>query len=457
MSVCSCAGRCIRVILNFLCNRKTLGAVALLWIIFQVLFAEVYHDTALLSDPGYYVYLAQECVKEGTMYPNYSNYYDTYIFNPGIVNLYVLWLNIFGSMNGIWYLFIAMNVAMLILIGKICGLIVPQSRAVAYAAMYLFMILPVNSTIIIRTFSEIPFEFMCMLSFWLTLRKSLCRMVLAGICVALAFWIRPLGAAWILAAVIFIIWKYKSWRLPVAYAVACAVTLAVIAVAVRANFPDYNYTATTGGLNMLMGAYDDADGEFDSRVFQKGMPGYIAPLTDSLRRTPVVNWADKGDYIYRRRDTLTYRQYDSIYTTRAKDWIMSHKVKWLGLMPHKVKALYRYCIQDGYLQTYPRFKPEDGSIYRTQCRIQAVAYLISRFVYNPVKYLFVAFLLFISWRKPKYLYVAMPVVFATGITLIAVVATRYNFIMMPWLYMGASIMLMYIYNILRKVCRKVSA
>lgn len=433
---------------NIICNKYTLCIVATFWVIFQILYAEIYHDTGLLSDPGAYVYYAEECVKNGTTYPDLSNYYDSYIFNPGIINIFILWIKLFGNINGIWYMFIVMNIAIMLMIGKTCNIIMPGEKAVAYVAMYMFMLIPANALIVSHTFSEVPFEFFCMFSFMYALRRNYVSLILAGICIAIAYWIRPLGAAWILATAIYMVLKFRSWRQPAAYLVSGALTLCFIAISSHRHFPDYNYTATTGGYNIIMGANDSAVGAYDNSVFKPGRNGYLGETVDSTRPTRIVKWANTGELKYYNKTTYTYAQYDSIYMSRSKEWIKNNPGKWLSQIPYKFKFLFVFP-GSAFIYRYPALTYEnDGLKYRIFCWIDAINGIFTRYIFFPLIMLYwIVFVAFISWRKYSYLYVALPVIFATGITMAAVVAPRYNFIMIPWIYIGICIAVAHITSI----------
>jgi len=419
-----------------MCNRTTFFVIAGIWILLQIVYVALYKEPNLISDPGMYVYYAQECVEHGTMYPDYSNYHDYYIFNPGIVNLYILWINIFGSINGIHYLFVAMNAVILFMIKRISRQIKPDSAVLPYAAAYMFMLMPSNFLITAQTFSEIPFELCCSLSFMLTFGLKKRQIIAAGICVALAYWIRPLGIAWIVAALIYLIAKTRTWRVPAIYLTAVIVTLGGIAVATHRNFPDYVCTATTGGFNLIMSAHDRATGITNISIFlHENEPGYIAGATDSTKIVPVKRLTESATPTYRRSDRYTYTQYDSIYMNRAKAWIINNPTKYAQQLPIKFCALFS---RNGIFYmggSDDRFAGSELK-YKVYCYIWSIYKRIELLCIPIFLIYWIGFIGFLSWRRLDYTYLTMPVIFATGITLLTVTQARYNFIMLPWIYIA---------------------
>ncbi len=79
------------------------------------------------------------------------------------------------------------------------------------------------------------------------------------------------------------------------------------------KFGHFEFTSTTGPVNLLLGANDDATGGFNSTVLEKGKAGYIE-FTDSL----------------------TYLQKGEFYQRQAVNWITEYPERWLLLAPAKL-------------------------------------------------------------------------------------------------------------------------
>jgi len=81
----------------------------------------------------------------------------------------------------------------------------------------------------------------------------------------------------------------------------------------KINSGHFEFTSTTGPINLLLGANEDATGGFNSAVLEKDKVGYI--------QFP---------------DSMTYFQKRSFYQEEAINWISLHPFKWLLLAPMKL-------------------------------------------------------------------------------------------------------------------------
>jgi hypothetical protein len=79
------------------------------------------------------------------------------------------------------------------------------------------------------------------------------------------------------------------------------------------HFGRFIFTASTGPINILMGANDNATGGYKDEVFKPGNTGYLA-----------------------NGDSMTYSEKNDFYTDKSLDWITSHPLRWLGLIPMKL-------------------------------------------------------------------------------------------------------------------------
>lgn len=87
----------LKTVKGIIFTKRVFFSIVFLYVILEILYVVKYADEILVSDPGWYVYYAEECVKHGTMYPDYSNYHDEYIFAPGWVNFIILGIKLLGG------------------------------------------------------------------------------------------------------------------------------------------------------------------------------------------------------------------------------------------------------------------------------------------------------------------------------------------------------------------------
>jgi hypothetical protein len=81
----------------------------------------------------------------------------------------------------------------------------------------------------------------------------------------------------------------------------------------------FEFQSTTAGVNLIMGANDDANGTYMTEVFKMGKLGYLE-----------------------NRKQLTYRQKDSIWQKRAFDWIKTNPINYIKLVPKKLFYMYAH-------------------------------------------------------------------------------------------------------------------
>lgn len=131
-----------------------------------------------------------------------------------------------------------------------------------------------------------------------------------------------------------------------------------------------------------------------------------------------------------------YRQIDSIYRMRAIAYIKEHPWHYVSQTP--AKWGYLFLPANVYLH------PADGAGFSpVQMKLYGAYYayqnILNRWLYIPVLVIcWLGFIPLMSWRRRSYMFIALPVLAVTAATLPFVGAFRYCFIMLPWVYMGAS-------------------
>ena len=375
------------------CNWFLYGCI-ILWVLFQFVLVYFGAYDELISDPGFYVYYATECVKNGTMYPDYTNYHDEYIFNPGYVNFLIVWIRLFGSVKFIPYFNIVLNIVIVWLIYIIGKQI--ANKKIAYVAVYCFMLIPSYTTIVLHLYTEQLFVVLILLSLlpFIYRERKQFSFFLSGGVIAFAQWVRPLSIAWMAPCVLLLLCK-KEWKKCTAYVVAYAITCIVIAVATHQNFPDYLYKAKTGGVNMIMGANDFADGTYcgDARRDKNGL-GYLPDVIDESRVTNVKLWVGDSTYAKRRNAKYTYNQYDSIYVNRSILWIKSNPIKWFKVSLRKIYCTF--CDVPSFFYSY-------GGELTIPNKVYSRVYGKSKYVFFVIIFASVlSMLIYIS--KPVYLF-----------------------------------------------------
>lgn len=420
---------------KILINRTTLLAAVSVWVVVQVILVVNHYSTTLVSDPGMYVYYATECVRHGTMYPDFSNYHNQYIFAPGWVNFLILCIKLFGTVDIVPYLNVVFNIIIIYFIYKIAQNLSKGSKAVAYIAVYAFILLPANTTIVTNLYSDLFYELLATVSFYLILKNKYRYWILAGVLIALANWVRPLALAWIVAAICYLWFTENRIKSIAVYAISIIITCSAIAISTHRNFPDYLYMASTGGVNLIMGANDFATGTYCIEARKEGGLGYLPGLYSEDEYTPVKAYI--GDSVTFRKfsDKYTYSECDSIFKARSVDWIMNHPGKWLSMLPYKTAVLFRSSVF--YLPRWTYHSNWALYIYRAIFEFLLFGLMIIACVVGTFTCL---------WKTKENLYLLLPIILCSGMTLITVTSPRYNFIMIPNIVIAFSITLKYLWD-----------
>lgn len=397
---------------------RLLAAIAVLvWLGAQIIYVYFNKYEALVSDPGTYVLLARGCFSDGTLYPNYSHLYSWYIFNPGWVNFIILWLNIFGNTTNLVYIQVVFNALSLLLIYCICRRLF-ENVIIAYLAIFIYMSIPSIFTISAHLFSEPFFIVLSLTSLFFCLLGNKFS-YLSGLFLALAMWTRPIALGWLIACLFCYIIKQNDWKSAVRHVVMYGITCMVIAICTHQNYPNYLYKSTTGGVNLIMGANDDATGGYCPSVFQEGKMGYIP---DSVLCK------------------LTVNEKDSVWTARSLQWIVSHPSKYLLLSLKKLYSLYSYSTL--FLYNYRTAPPSSNDHLIASNEFHTPSTICKyRWLYNLIRIqatygfklivLFSFVGIFLSIRNRNLLFICLPVIICTGMTILTVGESRYNIIMLP--------------------------
>lgn len=313
-------------------------SILMLWIVGQLILMSC-HFGPQGGDWGHYIALARQCYDAGQWYPMAENIReDNYIFAPGLVNLLIAEARI---THGIWvnkWLYLLMSMGMMAMVADMARRMF--SAKVACWTLIISCLLYSNWFITLSANSELPFMFFCTTGLWIVViseNKGKClhgvsrrwaigiAYFVAGICMALANWIRPLGFVYVLAVILFAVitltGEHRMRRIigrGMTVVIGFVMMVAVIGGTTHMRIGHFIWQSTTGGFNLIMSANDKAFGGVDTQVWQD--PSSTAYIQD-----------------IERYDCL---QRDSIWCTRAVEWIGKHPVMYTWLYLKKVPILF---------------------------------------------------------------------------------------------------------------------
>lgn len=280
-----------------------------------------YSGAQQLSDYGTYIASAQSCFEHGSWYPMHGNLHDSYIFAPGLINYFVLQLKLFGSLQANAWLNLLLNLAIL-------GIVFTISRkyfsaSAAWWSVTFYSLLYSTWWSVISAGTEVPFLALSLAGIWIMLRRNPWLSVVAGVCFALANWIRPLVIVFIFVGIIAV-WfnRRKSVKHFAASVLSLVIgygaTIYAIGTLSEATCGEFITKSSTGGINLIYTANDKAYG------------GVASSLCNDSTNTCFIY--DEGKY--------TYAQKDSIWKSRAIEWIKDNPGRYAKLYLLKIPGMF---------------------------------------------------------------------------------------------------------------------
>jgi hypothetical protein len=171
--------------------------------------------------------------------------------------------------------------------------------------------------LVLQNYTELFFTLLIVSSVYFSQINKKFSLFVSGILLGGAIAVRPLGWALLLSFItIQLLASIKTKKIIFDYFLIYAGTLIFIVLFglfTYSHFGRFEYTATTGPVNLLIGANDDATGGFNSIIYEKGKAGYLE---------------NPG--------ALTYLEKSEFYREQALEWIAKHPVKWVSLAPLKL-------------------------------------------------------------------------------------------------------------------------
>ncbi len=275
------------------------------------------------GDARSYLDLAIYCAQNATWYPNARNMYDTYVFGNGYVNILAACMRLAPGLPWVELLNLAFMQAIVWLSAGIAWRMTHRLRPACLTAMLICLSAGFWGEVVAAR-TELCFIALSCLSLYLLTFPRTATLFLAGVAVALANWVRPLLVVYLPGMLLFL-WLRRAGirRMSMLLAGALAMTLVIGAGAQRLT-GRFIFQAQTMGINMLMGANDDADGSYNDAVFREGKAGYIDP---------------------QRRARMTFYEIDALYKDEAIAWMARNPMSFFLLAPAK---LFYFLATDTY-------------------------------------------------------------------------------------------------------------
>jgi hypothetical protein len=275
------------------------------------------------SDASYYFNLAQECIEQNEFYPARQHLNEDYIFAPLYINAILILLKIYNTPLIISLFNFLIIQLQILLLYKITLKIFSVNIAKITVLLYIFYLNTLG--LLLLNYTELFFLLLISLSIYLFLLGKNYSLVLSGIILGGAIAVRPTGWLLLFAFLILQIYvSYKNRKISISYFYLYSgvfVFILCFGMWTYSHFGKFEYSSTTGPVNLLIGANDNATGGFKATVFEENKAGYI--------ENP---------------ETLTYIQKGEFYKEKAITWIKENPIRWLSLTP--LKLLHAFAWDD---------------------------------------------------------------------------------------------------------------
>jgi len=267
------------------------------------------------GDSLYYYELSQKCIAQNEFYPARQHLFEDYIVAPLYINILIILLKIYNSTTTISLFNLLIILLQIIVLYKLSSKIFSKPTALITVLLYLLYVNTIG--LMLQNYTELLFLLFLTLSIYSFLLNKTSYLILSGFSIGASIGIRPGGWALLFAILILNLFEWiKTKQLSPKYIytyIGVIIFIIIFGGFTYLHFGKFEFTSTTGPVNLLLGANDDATGGFNSTVYEKGKAGYIE-----------------------HPENLTYSQKGEFYHDTAVKWIEENPGKWISLMPLKL-------------------------------------------------------------------------------------------------------------------------
>jgi len=298
-------------LINYLTNN--LKYIIILYVTIQLLLVLLF-PVEYRSDSARYFNLAQDCLQANSFYPAPQHLYSYYILAPLFINILVVLLKFSNSIFIISTFNLLLNSLQLILVYKISVNIFNRKVGAITALLYILYIN--NLGFIVSNYTELLYGVLVLTALIFYIRKGNLNYFISGLLIGASISVKPIGYTLIIAFILFYVYNKIKFNksYPVSRIIIGVITfISVFGLFNQLHFGRFIVTASTGPINIIMGANDNATGGYKDEVFKPGNEGYVA-----------------------NGDSMTYSEKNDFFREKSLDWITSNPLRWLRLMPMKL-------------------------------------------------------------------------------------------------------------------------
>ncbi|MDR1344986.1 MAG: glycosyltransferase family 39 protein [Tannerellaceae bacterium] len=376
------------------------------WIIAQIVTLCFYWNTPQFSDAAVYDNLAKYCYDNHFFYPDSSQFFTNYIIYPGYINYLILHLKVFGSLAYAGIFNVIFNVIIVLEIFALVRYFI--NRQAALIAVILYCILPSNTLMPQVHLTEIPFMAAVLGAICLVRRDKTVSLIFAGLLFFIANWMRPLTPIFLLPVLLYMLFHKFAYKNYLSLLLPFFAAIILTGVYTKINSGHFIFQASTGSINLIQGASDQANGGYQHECFKEGNIGYIENI-----------------------EQLDFKERNSIWMARSIQWIKEHPVKYVSMIPLKIARTwwgddYLDSFLDGsaaFYITNPTFSQKiqrifSGILFSSTYYIVMICFIISLFRLRK------------EWNKDMLL-LLIPLILGSGMQALLYGTQRYHYPYMP--------------------------
>lgn len=385
--------------------------IGVIWLLLQVIAVIVYKDIPQGFDAIRYQQLAERMASAGEWYPTVSQIENPavlapYIIYPGFINYLILMIRITGTISSVFWINIVWNIVYATSGSYIASRL--SDKRIGYLYFILFCLSHQNVLDVVFTLSELPALTLAYAAGALCIPKRRITSFAAGILFGVSYYFRPSALLIIITATILLFTlKQARVKLPSLLAGVALTMGGVLIVNHHVSEKYWFVSSNTLGINMYLGANDES-------------MGLTGGTTDSQLDSEIYS-----------HNSL---EADSIYRTKAKEWILANPGKWCLL---GVKKLRHQITTDNLIHMY-RTRENPVLTYDDNIIIKCIKIA---WIWYPGIYDLILGVLCIygiwRWRsrfRDGYWPILLPIAGTLMLCILTIADYRYNATMMPVIY-----------------------
>ena len=420
-----------------------LAAAYLVWLLVVLLF---FHYTPTNDGVGYLEY-ARQCLAEGAPYPTPTIFREApFIWNIGFINLVELSLWLTDSIYPLLVVLCLLKALTALLTAHTALRLVGGKAAVA--VMLLFVLYPNNWGQSTMLSSEIPSTCLAVVATYLVVSRQSARwLVVSGVLLAFANWIRPTAAIFLGSVIVFLLlFRRQRWLLSITSLLGgYIVTILMIGSMCYMRTGHFLYQARNYWFSMVDECYDGAAvaPHWGQPVWPEGTPRYIE-----------------------NHEQMDCFEYERIWRERSLEWLKDHKTDYLKKIPGRLFYMYQsdYDAMPAFLADKTRSEQNYITLPYRSLLAEAASLSVAQWL-SLVCWIFYLLLLVLALagtvkllRRRQYESLFLPLFIVVGGSLALVLVmhgeTRFKDPLMPFLFILAGCFFAYPPKHPRRLCKR---